>query len=251
MILDIMNMKRVKNILLRGLLLLYFPVMLGLVGHHQNEVVCGDVAVDVTDSTRTRFVAGEEVRKAVLGRFDNALGEPLNSLNFHEIEAFVEKHSAVKNCEVYNTIDGTLKIGIVQHQPLLRVFENDRTYYIDENGDQMPTFDHYTARVLIVSGAISGQMDHFIQIARLIRKDPFWRAQFEQMYVKENGDYVLVPRVGDHLILLGLPERVEEKLRNLKALYKKGLDSREWNRYQVINLKYKGQVLCSKNRDII
>lgn len=246
-----MDMKRVKNILLRSILLLYFPVMLGLVGHHQDEVVCGDVAVEVTDSTHTRFVSGEEVRKAVLGRFENALGEPLNSLNFQEVETFVKKHPAVKNCEVFSTIEGALKIDIAQHQPLFRVFENDRTYYVDENGDQMPTFDHYTARVLIVSGATSGQMDHFIQIARLFRKDPFWRAQFEQMYVKENGDYVLVPRVGDHLILLGPPERIREKLRNLKALYKEGLDSREWNRYQVINLKYKGQVLCSKNRDAI
>jgi len=246
-----MNMKRVMHILIWGLLLLYFPVMLGMVGHHQDDVICSDVMVDVTDSTRTRFVAGEEVRKAVLGKFDHALGGPVNALDFQAIETFVEKHSAVKNCEVYNTIEGVLKIDLVQHHPLFRVFENNRTYYIDENGDQMPTFDHYTARVLIVSGAISGEMDHFIQIARLFRENPFWRAQFEQMYVKENGDYVLVPRVGDHLVLLGPPERIEEKLRNLKALYKEGLDSREWNRYQVINLKYKGQVLCSKNRDVI
>lgn len=243
-------MKRIKTILVRSLLLLYFPLMLGLVDHHQKELVCGDIGVEVMDSIQTRFVSDKEIRNAVLGKFDETLGAPFHALNFERIEAFVEKHPAVKKCEVYNTIDGRLKIDLLQHMPLFRVFENDRTYYIDENGNEMPTFDHYTARVLIVSGAISGEMEFLIDMVRLLRQDPFWKAQIEQMYVKENGDYVLVPRVGDHLILFGPPERTKEKLRNLKALYKKGLDTREWNQYQMINLKYEGQVLCSKNRDI-
>ncbi|WP_234408917.1 hypothetical protein [Marinilabilia salmonicolor] len=89
-----------------------------------------------------------------------------------------------------------------------------------------------------------------MKLARIFRNDPFWNAQIEQVYVKRNGDFVMVPRVGDHLILLGPPERVEEKLRNLRALYKQGLSPREWNNYQVINLKFKGQVLCSKKRNI-
>lgn len=234
----------------RSLLLLYFPLMLGLVSRHQEEVVCGNVSVEVRDSLQMRFVNGNDIRKSVLGRFDETLGEPLNTLNFDNIESFVEKHPAVKNCEVYNTIDGDLRIELIQHLPLFRVFEDERSYYIDEAGNEMPTFDNFTARVLVVSGDIEEEMEHLLHIARLFRDDPFWSAQMEQLYVKGNGDYVLVPRVGDHLILIGKPERVEEKLRNLKALYKEGLDSREWNKYQVINLKYKGQILCSKNRDI-
>lgn len=243
-------MKRVKNILLWSLLLLYFPLMLGFVSSHQKKVVCGNVAVNVTDSLQTRFVNGEEIRKAILSKFDGTLGKSLTKLNFEEVEVFVKKHPAVKHCEVYNTIDGHLKIDLEQHLPLLRVFKNNRSYYIDEAGNEMPLFDSFTARVLVVSGAIDGEMEHLMYIASLFRDDTFWSAQMEQVYVKENGDYVLVPRVGDHLILLGRPERVEEKLRNLKALYKKGLSPREWNNYQVINLKYKGQVLCSKNRNI-
>ncbi|WP_010419338.1 cell division protein FtsQ/DivIB [Anaerophaga thermohalophila] len=243
-------MKRVKQILLWSLLLLYFPVMLGLVESHHQEVVCSEVEVNVLDSLQTRFINHEAIRNAVLMKFEGILGEPVNSLKLNEIEAFVEKHPAVRNCEVYNTIEGHLKIDLLQHYPLFRVFEDNRSYYIDEDGNEMPLFDNFTARVMVVSGAIEGQMEHLIYIARLFRNDPFWSAQMEQLYIKQNGDYVLVPRVGDHLILLGQPERIDEKLRNLRALYKQGLSPREWNNYQVINLKYKGQVLCSKNRNI-
>ena len=85
-------------------------------------------------------------------------------------------------------------------------------------------------------------------MARLIASDPFWEAQFEQLYIRRNNDYVLVPRVGDHLILLGPPEEVEIKLRNLRALYQSGLDPKEWNEYKVINLKFKNQVICSRSK---
>ncbi len=243
-------MKRFRKILLWSLLLLYFPVMLSLVGSHRQKLLCSEVVVDVKDSIQTGFVNGQEIRIAVLKKFNGILGEPINILNIEKIELFVEKHPAIKNCEVYNTIGGHLRIDLVQHLPLLRIFENDRSYYIDEEGNDMPLFDNYTARVLVVSGSLKGQMDHLLYISRLFRNDPLWSAQMEQIYVKSNGDYVLVPRVGDHLILLGPPERIQEKLRNLKALYKHGLSPREWNNYQMINLKYKGQILCSKNRKI-
>lgn len=245
-----MSMVRFKKILLGSLLALYFPLMLGLVGSHRQDVVCSEVVVDVMDSMKTRFVSDTEIRDAVLEKFSETLGEPLNTLNFNHIEAFVEKHPAIKNCEVYNTVGGYLKIDLVQHLPLFRVFENTRSYYIDEDGNEMPLFDSFTARVLVASGAIEGEMENLLFISRFLRDNPFWSAQIEQLYIKEDGDYVLVPRVGDHLILLGPPDRFEEKMRNLEALYKKGLSPREWNNYQMINLKYEGQVLCSKNRNI-
>lgn len=243
-------MKRIKKILLWALLLLYFPIMLSFVGEHKAGVVCRDVVVSVQDSSVTRFVTGKEIREAVLSRFKNTLGKELNSVSMYEIEEFVEKHPAIKNCEVYHTIGGQLKVDLRQHLPLVRVYENTRSYYIDEDGREMPQFDTFTARVLVVSGDIDGNMDDLLYLARTFRNDPFWNAQIEQLYVKRNGDFIMVPRVGDHLILLGPPERVDEKLRNLKALYKHGLSPREWNNYQVINLKFKGQVLCSKKRNI-
>jgi cell division protein FtsQ len=243
-------MKRIQKILLWGLLLLYFPVMLGFIAEHKADVMCRDVVVSVQDSSFTRFVTSGGIRDAVLAKFEQTLGKELSTLPINEIEQFVEKHPAIKNCEVYYTIGGHLKVDLRQHLPLYRVFEDTRSYYIDEEGQEMPQFDSFTARVLVVSGDIGGKKDDLLYLARLFRQDPFWNAQIEQLYVKRNGDVVLVPRVGDHLILFGPPERVEEKLRNLKALYKQGLSPREWNNYQVINLKFKGQVLCSKNRNI-
>ncbi len=243
-------MRRLKQMVLRGLVFAYFPVILAFVSSSRERVVCADVVVVVTDSLNTQFVSGQEIRTAVMKRFKSLLGQPFKKIDFEEVESFLEKHPAVKSCEAYNTMGGHLKIEVTQHLPLVRVFDGNTSYYLDEAGGQMPLFESFTARVLVANGHIPEKPDSLLMLARHLYEDPFWRAQMEQVYVKRNGDFVLVPRVGDHLILFGPPERMTEKLRNLKALYKSGLTPHEWNEYQIINLKYKGQVLCSKNRDL-
>ena len=70
------------------------------------------------------------------------------------------------------------------------------------------------------------------------------------VYVNEKGDFVLVPRVGSHLIVFGGIDDMEEKCAKLKALYERGWEPREWNCYKTVNLKYKGQIVCTKANDI-
>ena len=243
-------MSRLKQIVGWSLVLAYFPVMLAFVNGSKESVVCGKVVVQVIDSLQTQFVSEKEIRNAVVNRFKGILGKPFDEVDLEEVELFLEKHPAVKRCEVYNTIGGVMRIEIVQHLPLLRVFDGGSTYYIDEEGQEMPLFESFTARVLVVNGTIPKKLDPLVSLARVLHSDPFWDAQMEQIYIRRNGDYILVPRVGDHLIMLGPPERIAAKLRNLKALYKTGLTPHEWNEYQIINLKYKGQILCSKNRNL-
>ena len=61
-----------------------------------------------------------------------------------------------------------------------------------------------------------------------------------------NGDMELVPRVGDHTILIGDDQQIHEKFEKLFLFYMEGLNKAGWNKYKVINLKYKDQVVCTK-----
>ncbi|MNV97616.1 hypothetical protein D3C71_1927610 [compost metagenome] len=53
----------------------------------------------------------------------------------------------------------------------------------------------------------------------------------------------LVPRVGDHRILLGNTEGLEQRMNNLMVFYKKALPRMGWNEYKIINIKYQNQVI--------
>ena len=66
------------------------------------------------------------------------------------------------------------------------------------------------------------------------------------MLNNRNQEFEIIPRVGAHQILLGNAENLELKFRNLKILYEEGLAYEGWNKYEIINLKYNNQVICSK-----
>ena len=89
-------------------------------------------------------------------------------------------------------------------------------------------------------------LTNLYRLAMYITHDKFLKAQIDQIYVNESGEFELVPRVGNQLIILGSADDLEAKFKKLFAFYKYGLNKIGWNKYNTINLKYKNQVLCSK-----
>ena len=89
-----------------------------------------------------------------------------------------------------------------------------------------------------------------INFVKYIEDDSFWRAEIVQIVAVtiSNGDVEveLVPRTGDHTVLFGAIEDVEEKFDKLLAFYRNGLENIGWEEYRTISVKYKGQVVCRK-----
>ena len=84
------------------------------------------------------------------------------------------------------------------------------------------------------------------QLGVFIYDSDFWRAQIEQIYLTQSGEFQLIPRVGAHIIEFGDISNYKDKFSKLNALYKHGLKNEGWNTYVKINLKYKDQVVCTK-----
>lgn len=241
-------MRRLKKIAWVSVVVLYFPIMFSFISVGKDKVVCGFISSSICDSVENRFITTDEVRSLVLEKYPGILGRRISEVNTEDMELFFEKHPAIKNCEVYFTYGGTLHVDVSQREPLVRVFDASESYYLDMSGVKMPVFKNHSAHTLVASGYIGRLKEEggLLRISKLIYNDPFWKAQIEQVYIDEEGELTLVPRVGDHLIELGGLDRLEEKFRNLRALYKSGWDAREWNLYKKVNLKYKGQVVCTK-----
>ena len=67
-----------------------------------------------------------------------------------------------------------------------------------------------------------------------------------QIYIERNGDMMMVPKVGDHVIELGTIDDLDNKFSNLLTFYLNGMPRAGWNTYSKISLKFKGQVVCTK-----
>ena len=89
-----------------------------------------------------------------------------------------------------------------------------------------------------------------INFVRWIEDDQFWSAEIVQIDASTTPsgalELELVPRSGNYTILFGSIENVEQKFDKLMRFYKEGLNNRGWDRYSTINIKYEGQVVCSK-----
>lgn len=256
-------MKKLKNILIVFGILAYLIVVLGLTGENSESRICNKIDITIADSTGNGFITSKEVMGLVLKNDDQLLGYPIGIINTEEMETILNQHPSIKRAEVFVCADGSLNIDIEQRKAILRIIDHNKdSYYLSADGTIIPWSDEVTIRVLVANGYITDDFNHnrvgyvnnaeegnrtrgLYDIARYVDNDPFWKAQIEQIYVCRSGDIELIPRVGPHLILFGRPNDVEKKFEKLLAFYQQGLNKTGWNRYEIINLKYEGQVVCT------
>jgi cell division protein FtsQ len=79
-----------------------------------------------------------------------------------------------------------------------------------------------------------------------VQDNDFWKAQIEQVHVQADGDILLVPLVGGHIIELGDADNYREKLHVMREFYKQVLVKNNWDKYEMISLKYNNQVVAKR-----
>jgi cell division protein FtsQ len=82
--------------------------------------------------------------------------------------------------------------------------------------------------------------------AKTIQKDSFFMAQVAQVNIEPNGTFQMVPTLGDHLVLLGTVDQLEDKLNRLFTFYKKVWLVSGVNAYQYIDCRFNHQVVALK-----
>lgn len=185
-------------------------------------------------------------------------GQGYNDVNTLELCQYIEEHNRlVRHAACYHTPDSLLRIDIEQRDPVLRVkgaltVPNAhgsalQDFYIDRDGEMMPAQFGTALCLPLATGYVrSDQVTALHDFALFLRHNDFWGDQVTQIYVRQNGDVELIPRVGTHTILLGPLDDYETKLRHVLEFYRKVLPRKGWNAYRVINAKFNGQIVGEK-----
>jgi cell division protein FtsQ len=159
-------------------------------------------------------------------------------------------------------------VQVYQRTPIARVLNKDgSSFYLDSEGRAMPLSKKYTAKVPVLYGNIMESaanisvreirrdeakaskflMDDLFDVVKSIETDEFWKAQIESIYVNDNREIELLPRVGNHRIIFGDSQNIDKKLKKLMAFYQETVHAVDLNKYKTINLKYRDQVVCEKH----
>ncbi len=262
-------MRKLKILSLWLGIVAYLFFVLSFISDKYKEQVCEKINVNIVDSLTNRFVTSDDVLDILLENEINILGYPIKKINTRELENLLEAESFIKNAELYKTVNGVLNVDIKQRRPILRIINRlGNSYYLDKEGSILPVSEKFTSRVLVANGYISepfienstgsifeadvppGRRNSVIyelyELASFIDNSDLWTAQIVQIYVNSTYEFEIIPRVGAHVIYFGDASDYETKFRKLEALYLYGLNNKGWNNYEIINLKYKNQIVCTK-----
>jgi cell division protein FtsQ len=233
-------------------------VLMGFIDIKKGEVICKDVKVYIPGNQY--FIDKQEIDNILQVKSRTLIGRSIEDINIQALESRLKANPFIESAKVYTDMDGIIKVDISQRRPILRIMNRfDQDFYVDERGLKIPLSDNFTARVLAANGYIdepfSGKVDtlqtalaaEIFKTANFIRKDSLWDAQIAQIYINQDHEIELIPRVGNQRILLGNADSLEMKFNNLLAFYKKALPQVGWDTYKTINIKYVNQVIGVKN----
>lgn len=197
-------------------------------------------------------------------------GMKFSEIDFDKIERELAQLSPIESVKVFSQLGHTWKIRIKQRKPIVRVFDNqENNFYLDEGGNMFKMTNFHSSKVLIANGAISvadslltnpfiinidglktnSNLYQIYLISNYVCNDPFLSAQISQIYLREDGDFVLIPQIGDQIIVFGTAVSAQEvatKFQKLTTFYKEGIGYEGWNKYSEINLKFNDQIVCKK-----
>jgi cell division protein FtsQ len=193
------------------------------------------------------FIEHETVNKLLIENKTNAQSIRKDKLDLNKLERAIDNHNMIEKSQVFVSIDGVLKAVVKQKVPIVRVFDESGSFYVDYKGVRMPLSTVYTARVPLVTGEITDKnKEELNKLFRYIFDDPFLKRNIIGIQIFPNGSLLMTNRNFNYEIDFGRTINVERKFNNYKAFFQKAaLDSTLYN-YKRINLRFTQQVVCTK-----
>jgi cell division protein FtsQ len=265
------KVKQIAFISIWCLLVIGLLLSLGFVNREQDILLCKELDITVNEENDLYFLNKIDIARLLIDSGNPIVGQEKSKVDVTDIERSLNSHAAISKAEVSMSIDGIVKIDVKQRNPVIRIFTADGdSYYLDDEGTLMPLSDKYTMNVLVANGNISepystrymysiddiakdsslkakSKLDELYAMATFINSDSFWKAQIHQVYYNSENEMELVPLAGDHKIIFGDTTAMEEKFKKLLVFYRQGLNTTGWwDKYSVINLKFKNQIVCTR-----
>lgn len=248
-------MPQYLKIIFSIMLVIYLVVALTLTAAEADNDVCQGIHITVNNSgvSDRQFVSAEELSHEIGDLPENAKGMPLASINTQEIRRTLLGLDKVEDVQVVRMTDGSIDITAQPIVPVMRVFDNGKSYYINKDGKRVSANARYHKDVPIVEGHFEAGDTTFtpqslLPLINYIASDSIWNSFISMVKVKSPNDIILVPVIREHVINIGSPNHFDDKFSRLKKFYKHVLPRQGWEKYDTLTLKWRGQLVASKRR---
>lgn len=195
----------------------------------------------------SHFLNEAMVNKLLIQNNKTVKNQAKSSLNLYGLETYVSKNPYLEKASVFLTIHGKLKIVVRQRTPVVRIVDKDNSYYVDKQGVKFPLSEHFSARVILVSGAEKEhEMNELMPLIHIILEDNFLRKEIVSIEKFDDGEVQFAVRSGEYKIDFGNLTEIDTKFKKLKVFYNNTFSDKTIQNYKIINVKYHNQVVCTK-----
>ena len=245
----------------------------------RSETRVSDIKIHVKDSTAIEIIHSQDVEKWIQQADLNPHGKFIDDVSLSDINRAIASHDFIRSVHTSVSLNGTLLVEVDQRKPILRIItDNGYNVYLTEDEYIVPAGHLSPHYVPVITGnfAIPFPSDFkgylpplhenkgkkwseewvflykLINFVNYIEDDDFWQSQIVQINVtpkpEPDTEYQieLIPRVGDQVIMLGWLDGYQTKLNKLMSFYRKVLPHEGWDAWSSIDLRYDGQVVCSR-----
>lgn len=252
--------RQVKNILLRLSLMLglgAFVVLMVFAKVNRERTTVTGIEVKV-DELQEKYLVRKEDILEIVNRHFQYRDRSMTGRILRRIESKIESIPQVSQARAYVDDNHTLRIEVEQRLPVARVYAiSGETYYLDEAGNKFPVSPVNTVKVPVITGVIAEScqgvepirtpaLQAAFRVQQGLEKHAQWKALVGQIHVNEQQQIELLTRLGNASVLLGTPEDLDAKMNKLIVFYSEVLGKAGWDKYKVINIMYKDQVICLK-----
>jgi cell division protein FtsQ len=223
----------------------------------QKRDQCKDYTIRIKGTQKNLFVDDKSiVRILELAGNGKIKGQKRSSFNLLEIEKLLKNNVWIKEAELYFDNHNVLHVSVTEREPIARVFTvTGKSFYVDDSGKMMPLSDKLSARVPVFTGfpaKVISKRDSILlnevrSTSSFILHDPFWMSQVAQIDITPERNFEMIPMVGNHTVLFGDGENMEQKFHRLFVFYKNVLSQTGFDKYKAINVQYAGQIIGVKN----
>ncbi len=218
---------------------------------------CRAIQVELTGATTSYLFMDENEILHLINEQGVKVGTPIGSVNLQTLEKNLASAKWIQKAQLYFDNQQQLQVKIEQRIPIARIFTaTQNSFYIDKDAQRLPLRQLSIMRLPVFTGfpsdaeklskPDSSLLNDILHLAKIVQTDSFFNAQIAQVNIASNGDFELIPTLGDHTVLLGSMEHIEDKLNRLYTFYKKVWVPSGINAYQVLDLRFSPQIVALK-----
>lgn len=230
-------------------LLAYLVTALSLSSEAGSERRCAGLRIAVNDTTSMKFVTAGELARELGTIPSRAKGMRLLDIDTDSIERILSRIDKIESAQAVRLSDGYVLVNVDPMRPVARVFDGDKSYYINREGKRISADARYHIDVPVIQGRIADTQSmarDLLPLIDYIAADSLWNSLVSMIKIDSPTDVMLVPIIRGQIINFGTPDNFENKFRRLRRMYTEVLPVKGWNNYDTISVKWSGQIVATR-----